>query len=30
VKAGGIHDLHLQDPHGVIKMLDDVLREAPE
>jgi pimeloyl-ACP methyl ester carboxylesterase len=27
VKPGGEHDLHLQDPRGVITMLDDVLRE---
>ncbi len=26
VKPGGEHDLHLQDPRGVITMLDDVLR----
>jgi pimeloyl-ACP methyl ester carboxylesterase len=26
VFAGGEHDLHLQDPRGVITMLDDVLR----
>jgi pimeloyl-ACP methyl ester carboxylesterase len=29
VKPGGEHDLHLQDPRGVITMLDDVLREVP-
>jgi pimeloyl-ACP methyl ester carboxylesterase len=27
VKPGGEHDLHLQDPRGVIALLDDVLRE---
>jgi pimeloyl-ACP methyl ester carboxylesterase len=27
VKPGGEHDLHLQDPRGVITMLDDVLRD---
>jgi hypothetical protein len=26
VKPGSTHDLHLQDPAGVIQMLDDVLR----
>jgi len=26
VKPGAVHDLHLQDPRGVIAMLDDVLR----
>ena len=26
VKPGAEHDLHLQDPRGVIRMLDDVLR----
>jgi len=26
VKPGAVHDLHLQDPRGVIRMLDDVLR----
>jgi hypothetical protein len=26
VKPGGEHDLHLQDPAGVIAMLDDILR----
>lgn len=26
VKPGGEHDLHLQDPRGVITLLDDVLR----
>jgi hypothetical protein len=30
VKPGGEHDLHLQDPRGVIAMLDDVLREPGE
>ena len=30
VKPGGEHDLHLQDPRGVITMLDDVLREDIE
>jgi pimeloyl-ACP methyl ester carboxylesterase len=28
VKPGGEHDLHLQDPGGVIALLDDVLRPA--
>jgi hypothetical protein len=28
VKPDGEHDLHLQDPRGVITMLDDVLREV--
>jgi len=28
VKPGGEHDLHLQDPRGVITMLDDVLSAA--
>ncbi len=26
VKPGAVHDLHFQDPPGVVKMLDDVLR----
>lgn len=26
VKPGAVHDLHLQDPPGVVAMLDDVLR----
>ena len=26
VKPGSTHDLHLEDPAGVIAMLDDVLR----
>ena len=26
VKPGGVHDLHVQDPRGVVDMLDDVLR----
>jgi pimeloyl-ACP methyl ester carboxylesterase len=26
VKPGAVHDLHLQDPAGVVAMLDDVLR----
>ena len=26
VKPGAVHDLHLQDPRGVIDLLDDVLR----
>ena len=26
VKPGAVHDLHLQDPSGVVAMLDDVLR----
>jgi pimeloyl-ACP methyl ester carboxylesterase len=30
VIPGGEHDLHLQDPRGVIAMLDDVLQEAIE
>jgi pimeloyl-ACP methyl ester carboxylesterase len=30
VKPGGEHDLHLQDPRGVITMLDDVLRAEAE
>jgi pimeloyl-ACP methyl ester carboxylesterase len=31
IKPKGEHDLHVQDPAGVIKMLDDVLREnAPQ
>jgi pimeloyl-ACP methyl ester carboxylesterase len=30
IKPGAVHDLHLQDPHGVIDMLDDVLRETPQ
>ena len=30
VKPGAVHDLHLQDPAGVIAMLDDVLRAKPE
>ena len=27
VKPGAVHDLHLQDPRGVVDLLDDVLRE---
>jgi pimeloyl-ACP methyl ester carboxylesterase len=30
IKPGGEHDLHLQDPRGVITLLDDVLREGTE
>jgi pimeloyl-ACP methyl ester carboxylesterase len=30
VKPGGEHDLHLQDPSGVIAMLDDVLRDGSQ
>jgi hypothetical protein len=26
VKPGGVHELHVQDPVGVIAMLDDVLK----
>ena len=28
VKPGAVHDMHLQDPPGVVAMLDDVLRAA--
>jgi len=26
VKPGAVHDMHLQDPAGVVAMLDDILR----
>jgi len=27
IKPGAVHDLHLQDPRGVVTMLDDILRK---
>lgn len=30
VKPGGVHELHVQDPAGVIAMLDDVLADRKE
>jgi hypothetical protein len=28
VKPGAVHDLHVQDPHGVVDLLADVLAPA--